>query len=388
MVASALIQQIEDLLHEVEEIRGLRFTDPPAVIILSDGDFDSALDAELDVEIDSKRLVGDATVFRMLGMLDEPIDLAEAVRNVFRGRYVAFYDADGFQIVVRGVAAELTPLDRVAIFHELMRALLDQHFDTADKLTSLGQAGRTDAVVSFRALAEGDATYFQFLYLLTLNSVERTAIAEDIDTAESQSDADAPLWLIADLAFPYESGLDFVEQLVSRGGIAALDRAYLNPPVSTEQVLHPERYLIGEIVKSIPEIDVSVNGYQIDRTGSFGEWGLRLLFAETLTPGTLAQVVDGWGADAFVVLRSSMDVAFVYTYVADSQEDAIEVAVALIEHARTSMGAGEGIGAHGGMLFNEDGPWVFVDRVGNGLVFIAASDPGTGNLLRSQVVVP
>ena len=387
-VAAALDTQIAALLREAEGIRGLQFVEKPAVVVLSDADFRTALSQELALEIDAERLATDERVFRMLGMLADAFDLPGAVADAFDVPYVAFYDADAFQLVVSGESADLTALDRTAIFHELVHALTDQYFDATGMVAALGRADRTDAASALEALVEGDATYFQLVYTQGLDDIEQAAISTDLDAVAGRPVTAGPGWLIEDLAFPYDIGLEFVKQLVSRGGIAELDRAYLDPPVSTEHMLHPERYRVGETLRPLPELAVSLEGYQIARTGALGEWGLRLLLTETLPPGLLTQTVDGWGADAFATLRSSTDVAFVYTFAADTQDDAIEVAVALVEHARTSMGAGNGINEDGGILFDEGGPWVFVDRVGDGLMFIAATNAAAGRLLRGQVIVP
>ena len=93
------------------------------------------------------------------------------------------------------------------------------------------------------------------------------------------------------------------------------------------------------------------------------------------------------GVDVLAEMGTT-DLAFVYTYVADTVEDAIEVAEALVCHARTVMGAGDGIDFQGGILFDERGPWVFIDRIGDGLVFITATDDDAGRALRPQVRVP
>ena len=45
------------------------------------------------------------------------------------------------------------------------------------------------------------------------------------------------------MIFPYLRGMVFCVKLTNEGGWKAIDEAYKNPPVSTEQILHPEKYL-------------------------------------------------------------------------------------------------------------------------------------------------
>ena len=52
-----------------------------------------------------------------------------------------------------------------------------------------------------------------------------------------------PLILRRQLEFPYDGGLPFVTALYDQGGCDAVNAAIQTPPASTEQVLHPEKYL-------------------------------------------------------------------------------------------------------------------------------------------------
>ena len=44
------------------------------------------------------------------------------------------------------------------------------------------------------------------------------------------------------MIFPYFQGMVFCAKLANEGGWAAIDDVYRNPPLSTEQILHPEKY--------------------------------------------------------------------------------------------------------------------------------------------------
>src|SRR5262249_58162300 len=55
--------------------------------------------------------------------------------------------------------------------------------------------------------------------------------------------AQAPLILRQQLLFPYVHGLAFVKAALAQGGWPGLQRVYQHPPVSTQQIMHPEKYL-------------------------------------------------------------------------------------------------------------------------------------------------
>ncbi len=385
-VAVTLQAEIAALIREAESIRGLQFVEDPAIAIVGGDEFRALLQADVATVLDTTAARGDELVYRLLGILDAETDLGELLETAYAAEYAGFYDGTAHRLVLNGGAGELTAIDRASLFHEIVHALTNQYFAIEDKLEEAGGAGPSDPALAFEALVEGDATYFQLVYVQGLSPTDRAAIARG--SGPLPLPASAPVWFLDDLAFPYDAGLDFVRRLVDWGGIAAVDKAYLDPPISTEQVLHSDRYAIGEVVRPIPELDVTLAGYDDARIGSIGEWGLRRWLRQTLTAGVLTQTADGWGADAVATLRSGDDVAFVYTYAADSEGDAIEVALALVEHTRTTMGAGDGVEVDGGILFDEGSPWVFIDRIGDGLIYVAATDPAAGSELRSQVTVP
>jgi hypothetical protein len=387
-VAEQLRDEIAALIDATETVRGLQFLQEPPLTIVSPGEYAGLLAAARNVELDDRGVAGFTPHLRLIGMLEEGQSLAGLLQSVETGATVGFYDPATTAMVLSAGSAELSVTDRVGLVHELVHALTDQYFAFADEHAALVREGRDDAARALEALFEGDATYFQFVYLQELEVTDRVEVASAVGAVAGAGVVDGPDWLLSDLAFPYEAGLGFVERLVSGGGIAAVDRTYLDPPVSTEHVLHPERYRIGEVVWPLPEIDVEVEGYELVHLGSLGEWGLRLLLSETLSPGMVTQTADGWGADAFVVLRGGEEVAFAYAYKADTEDDAVEVATALVAHARTTMGAGDGVEVDGGILFDEGGPWVFIDRIGDGLIFVAATDDAAGRALRPQLRVP
>src|SRR5205085_6086849 len=61
--------------------------------------------------------------------------------------------------------------------------------------------------------------------------------------------------------FPYEEGVAFAALLYQNGGWDAVDAAFKNPPRSTEQVLHPDRYIGGDAPKPIALPALQLNGW-------------------------------------------------------------------------------------------------------------------------------
>ena len=89
-------------------------------------------------------------------------------------------------------------------------------------------------------------------------------LSESLEAGSEALDS-APAVIRAQLMFPYEAGLEFVSTLYLEGGYPAVDDAFLDPPQSTEQILHPEKYLAGEtpqVVTLPPLTETLVSGWE------------------------------------------------------------------------------------------------------------------------------
>ena len=98
--------------------------------------------------------------------------------------------------------------------------------------------------MGYFGLIEGDAVRVEKQYLKTLSSDDQRRAAEEA-SQQAETAKRLPKVLVTSLTFPYEVGPVFVEALSKQGGQAAVDGAFARPPVTSEQLLHPERYLAG-----------------------------------------------------------------------------------------------------------------------------------------------
>jgi hypothetical protein len=137
----------------------------------------------------------------------------------------------------------------------------------------------------------------------------------------------------ASLAFQYDDGTAFTGRALNSGGWAAVDRAQADPPASTEQVLHPERYF----ERRDPPVDVRLGGTDRPEAAgwtrifedTFGELQIRVLAARTLAPDEAARIAAGWGGDRLRALARGDDVVLVWMTAWDTPDDAAEFAAAM-----------------------------------------------------------
>ncbi len=389
-VVDRLSEQITDLVSATEEVRGLPFLAPPNVSILSPAELEQRVRDDISEELIPEELAIDERLLVLLGLLEPGDDLEQILLDLYGEQVAGFYDGETGELVVGGEAADITPYTKSVIVHELIHALTDQHFMFHDDFVDMFDEQRYEEGSAFQALIEGDATYFQFVYIQQLPIAEQLAMATEALGLLQETNTDGiPDWMLTDLSFPYEAGQFFVENLVGAGGIAAVDAAYTDRPLSTEVVLHPSRFEGGETVLVVPSVEITIDGFEVHESSSYGEWGLQVLLGESAAPGVAVQAANGWGGDSYQVLFDDDDVVFALAYKGDSEDDSFELADALITMVGDGLGMGEGVGEGGGITFNaEDGRYAHLDRIGDGLIFVLATDSAAGAAAVDQMRVP
>jgi hypothetical protein len=241
---------IEELAHQVEAIRKLRFEEIPEPELISEEEFSSRTRDLLEREYTREDADTEARLLTQLGAIPADTDLYELVGKVLGEQTAGLYDAETKELLVLESGGGLPLLngerpdvvERLTLAHELEHALADQRlglpvehdFDPA----------RSDSLLARTALIEGDATLIMLAYAarhISLEEVERLSGSEVLGQSE-EAFQELPYHLKRDLLWSYFSGAEFVCGLYGRGGWRAIDRGYGEPPASSDQILFPERY--------------------------------------------------------------------------------------------------------------------------------------------------
>jgi hypothetical protein len=380
-------ETIESLIEVTETLRGLEFIEPPRVTLLSQEELGARVAAEIDEEVDPAEIAVEEAWYVLLGILDPEIDLLQALKDLYAEQVAGLYDPDTGELLVSN-AGELTPLAQTIVVHELVHALTDQHFEFNDVFQELIDAERYHEASALQALVEGDATYFQLVYLQELPSDQRVAaVAESLEADTTVIDS-LPDWFGEDLTFPYDSGFAFVTRLVEERGLQGLDQAYQLVPTSTEQVMHPEKYFILEPPRESSLPDTPLEGYEVFEEGSIGEWNLRLYLLDGVDDGEALVAAAGWGGDAYRLMWDGERVAFIYRFEGDTPRDAEELAESLVSSIGGRMSVGSSATSNGVTTFVPGGDFAFVTVHGSTVWFVAADDPVAGQTLADLVPEP
>ena len=332
-------------LKEVEAglvaVRGLKFRAEVAVEVKSAAEMKRYFEQDLEEDYGDEGLRYKSLAYAKLGLIPRGIDLKKSLVDFYSAQVVAFYDPRAKKLVmpeslaagrVMGTVQFLGRRDVVGemvLAHELTHALQDQHFSLGEKMRPSTEGDRD---LAFRAVIEGDATLSGFAYLF--GGADRKAVAQ-VNQAVQGSLREArstlsgmPEAIVEEMLFQYHGGVALVSGVLQERGWPAVNRFYAAPPLSTEQVLHPEKYFgvadppTRVELKNLPQL-FQPNWKEIEND-VLGELMVEVLFKQFFPENEAKVVAYGWDGDRFIAFSRGEEIAFVWATVWDSEQDAEE----------------------------------------------------------------
>jgi hypothetical protein len=325
---SALPSDIAQVASQVEELRDLHFDHPVAAEPRSRAALTRTLDGLVSQGFPSDEALREQRTFITMGAIPEGTDLRQAVIGYTSSSVIGFYDTQTKELVYQG-GAELRPFQRWVLAHELTHALDDQHFDLS-RLDPLNRICSDDRATAFLSLAEGDAVVTQNRW--TDRILSKGEVQQLFNEAASlPPPPDTPPFVENLVYFPYPNGQAFVEALQDRGGQDAVDDAFRNPPVSTEQILHPDAYP-SDVPQVVTIEDLSAKlgqGWALADQQEVGEGLLLVLLKLRLTDQDAEDAADGWDGGLLRTWAKGDQAAVLVRTVWDSEREAMGFAAGM-----------------------------------------------------------
>jgi Zn-dependent peptidase ImmA (M78 family) len=301
---------VRQRMPAVARAMGLDFKREPTVARRTRAEIRDYAIRKLNEEYPPAEVAGYESALRLFGLIPDTLDLRSALMRVLGEQIAGYYDPDSSTLYVASDVADSFAL-RTTISHELAHALQHQYLNLDSLITQKRQQDRAAAA---KALLEGQATLAQTLVMMPeqqtslerLPSFVETWSALDQQQSQMKEFQNAPLWLRESLVFPYLAGADFVVWYRRRHGDEQPFGAAL--PVSTEQILHPDRYDTGDVPTGLAL--TAPTGAVVRYEDGLGEFEIRVLFKLLLPDNSglrAAALAAGWDGDRYQVLTTARD---------------------------------------------------------------------------------
>jgi hypothetical protein len=352
--ASADVASIYDAIEQqVIEIRGLQPNRPVPRQSIDQAELRTMLTEEFDRQSPPDYVAANDRLYKALGLIPAGSNLRDLTLDMLSSGVVGFYRNDQGKLYVVSKTGLPGVSERITFAHEFDHALQDQNFTVFKDQE--GILDQSDRILARQAVFEGDATLLMSLWAATHFSPADMLgyLALSADPAAQALLERTPPFLRDLLVYPYTTGLTFVQATQLRDGWAGVDDLYRRMPVSTEQILHPDKYASNEspIQVDLPD-DLSTqlgSGWTVQLEDTFGELELDYWLRESgVSPGIATSASAGWGGDRLAVAEGpsgawGVVIDTAWDTAADASEfaDAAQTAIAgLASPARVSSPAG------------------------------------------------
>ena len=264
-------------------------------------------------------------LYKTLGLMTEDQSLEDIVLALQLRQVSVLLDDRTGEVYVLSDAADITPELELSYAMAYTGGLLQALFDVAslsDRTTDT-----SDRFRAVSALISGDIAMVVGGY--PLNETSNATNAQPGDTGQA-APYETPPTIVRKLSlFPRTEGKWFVEDLFFKhNSWDTVNGAYISPPISTEQVLHPEKYFANEqpVPVSLQGFPTLMSaGWSLTAQDTIGEFLLKSYLEEHLSEEQAAEAAAGWGGDTYLLMSNAelgrlLVGLFTFDTVLDAQE--------------------------------------------------------------------
>ncbi|MFK5956579.1 MAG: hypothetical protein QM477_09065 [Planctomycetota bacterium] len=343
------------IIPRVAELRGWEWKKEVPVGITTPDEFVAFAEGSFDEEYGADRLAGMTSSYVLFGFMPAEMNFQQTMMDMLRSQVGGYYDPKEGKFFMMSTFNKGAMADYI-MAHELTHALDDQYFDLEAIFDQ--HAGNSDTEFAIRSAVEGSASSAGNLYLMKgirnqwLDA--STMMDGDMINAMMGTMDKVPPYFIINMSLPYIDGNTFVLRQTSESFMAAmmmapadedLQHMFRDPPTSSEQILHPEKYWDEDLFDAPIEVEVADRseslgaGWSLVDTDTLGELGCAMLVmknvptAMAVSMGGARMAVpesSGWGGDQYrAYLNEDGRKIMHWSTVWDSQADAVEFAAAL-----------------------------------------------------------
>ncbi|MCU0722764.1 MAG: hypothetical protein MUC63_03980 [Planctomycetes bacterium] len=349
--------KIKAISEKVAQIRGLSFKREVEVGVKTEKELLEFLKKAIEKEMPDAKIRALQRGYAKMGLVPKYLDLKKTMLDLLTSQIGGFYDPETKSLNVidhksgeegkKNPNAEMMEAglrmlglsqDDIVAAHELCHALQDQYFN----LMKIQRAveGDDDRATALKCLIEGDATVLMMDFIADKAPMIKAMMRNNRDMGGmgmpvDPSMKDVPEIILVPLVYPYQGGAALVNEVVKKGGYKAVDALFKDPPLSTEQVLHLDRFFKERddpTFVAFPEVQALAPGkWELLECNVLGELGSRVLLGGFLPKKDAQAAADGWDGDRFAVFGRGGEAFFFWFSTWDDAKQAGEFARAYVK---------------------------------------------------------
>ncbi len=393
---SQLASEINLIQTQVVEERQLQAKTSVPAVLLTSSQLRTNVVNDFLADYTDENEADDVLELSIIGLLKPNFDLKTLYIDLYSEEIAGYYDNETKEMFIVSDEGFQGP-ERLTYSHEYTHALQDQNYDIEHGLNYSDDycEKNTEYCAAVQSLIEGDAVLSQTIwYQYYATSTDKTQISNFYNSQKSPVYDSAPAFMKEDFVFPYNQGVTFVEAIFTKGGWSAVNAMYHNPPVDTEQILHPNLYPDDKpVTVSLPDIASTLgSGWREVSRNTMGEWYTYLILADAdnqnarLSQSDAQAAAAGWGGDEYLVLHNDAKdlTVFVLKMVWDTTKDASEFASSFEKYAnaRFEVKANK---QGDTSIWSYSGGYSSLRLSGNTTIWIIAPDAATAQTVAGQV---
>ena len=314
-------QLLNEAREEFEDIRGVSVREVTLEVVSQSWVTENWGKAYADSEIEEIRI--EEKIYKALFMISQDVSLYEA-RLEWTGMFNAAKWQGKIYVVEENFDVTNEFKAKSTFVHELTHIMQESYslperttFDGAKALTSLKEGDATFMADIFKnhgvipvsySVTPDDGTSLSVPLVLLFGDVVQPTLPDTIDDLNR---------------FPYRYGVEFVKELYAQGGWETVEKAYENPPNTTEQIMHPEKYFAQEDAQTVEAPSIT-GEWNLKKTDSFGEYFILVMLDNWISETEAEKAAEGWGGDNFTYYERDDDFLFTWNIAWNSKDDAQE----------------------------------------------------------------
>jgi len=329
----AFLQAADEVLANMSKLIDLPIKEPLKKSLRSKDQIRAFIEQQDKEDKDQAQKYADDKTMEAFGLIPKGFPIDSFMEDVLTDQIAGLYDPKAKEFYI----ADWIPVDeqKEVMAHELTHALEDQSFHIdpwikAARPNDDGELAR-DSVSEGSAMAAMVDYDLEDMHRSVRDLPDVSALIQASAVGEMDKDpklSKAPIYIRDSLIFPYLAGVTFTQQfLKAHDGWQDLHLIFEHPPVSTQQIMHPEKYLadVQPVAIKLPDWKaVAPADWKLLEENVMGEFGVEELLKQFLGEDAAKLTSPGWTGDRYAVFEDSKDktLPIVFVLDTDSEEDA------------------------------------------------------------------